>query len=194
MGRLRVVGTASENASPDKIKVFMNLTAENQTADLTNKDFNKKTDLLNSILDSLGFSGLVKTENFVIDKNFKWENNKQVEDGYKATADLTLVIDLDYDKLEDLIDKVSSSLGIKVTYDAMLEEGKALEDKVISLAIEDATSKAKLISQKAGVTLTELVEISYKPCEEHFEARALCLAPSEDIVLTKSVVMVWEFK
>jgi len=194
--KLRITGKASVSANPDKIKVFMNLVAEAQTAELANSVFSKKVTLINNILKQLGFKAdALKTESFVIDKNYEWQNNKQVEIGYKAVAHYSLVMDLDYAKLEKLISDVSAALGVKVTYNVFLSNEQALSDKAIELAIEDAFNKAELIAKKSKITLGGLVDINYvsEPSFAAYRAMGANIAPSEDITITRSVDMTWEF-
>lgn len=197
--KLCIVGKATLKASPDKFKIFIGLLAEANTADLVNTVFTKKITLLNNILIQLGFDkDSLKTENFIIDAKKEWQNNKQVDAGYYAKGDYSLLIDVDYSLLEDIIAKLTQALGIKVTYTPQITDIDQLDNKAIAMAIDDATKKAQVIAEASKVTLGDIVEISYQGGGGGIAlmraATNSSIQPVEDIDITKTIEMVWEIK
>lgn len=195
---LRVVGTATKKCSPDTAKIYMNLEAVGKTADLAKSIFTNKSTLLTNIIKQLGFNPEdLRTENFFVDKNYEYTDNKRVQNGYKADCTYSLVIDLDYAVLEQLITSLSQALEMRITYDVMLREAEKEEKEVLDLAIQDAKQKAEVVASSCGVKLGDIVGISYDEAPSFAGFRAVSsesnLAPS-DVKITKSIEIMWEIK
>lgn len=193
--KLRVVARAAKKKAPDKIKIYIGLVAEAKTAEVANSIFSKKVALLNNILSQSGFDKQdLKTENFIIDVNREWQNGMQVDNGYYAKADYTLLMDIDYIRLEKIISSITQALGIKVTYDVLLSDITELENQVIELAVQDAKDKATLIAEYSGIRLGDIVYVDYQSAPSYAALRASNdgMQPSEDIEISKTIEMVWE--
>ena len=195
---MRIVGTATKNFSPDTAKIYMNLDAVGKTADLAKSIFTNKSTLLTNIIKQLGFNPEdLRTEHFFVDKNYEYNNNKRVQNGFKADCTYSLVIDLDYQVLEQLITSLSQALEMRISYDVLLKEAKKEEQVVLDLAIADARNKAEVVAKSCGVTLGDIVGINYEEAPSFIGLRAVNsesnLAPS-DVTITKTIELMWEIK
>lgn len=195
---MRIVGTATKKFSPDTAIIYMNLDAVGKTADLAKSIFTNKATLLTNIIKQLGFNPEdLRTEHFFVDKNYEYNNNKRVQNGFRADCTYSLVIELDYSALEQLITSLSQALEMRITYNVMLKEAEKEEQSVLDLAIADARRKAEVVAKSCGVTLGEIVGINYEESPSFAGLRAVNgesnLAPT-DVTITKTIELMWEIK
>ena len=197
---LTITGSATKTFSPDTVKVYMYLEAVSKTADSAKSVFTSKSTLMTNIIKQLGFnSDDLRTENFYVDKNYEYIDNKRVQNGYKADCTYSLTMDLDYNSLESLISGLSQALQMRITYDVLLKNREAEEKAVLQLAVENARSKAEYVASACGVKLGDIVGINYDGMQGAVAFRSVnavdegVLAPS-DVKITKNIEIMWEIK
>ena len=194
---IKIVGTASRKVSPDTVKVYMYLMTEASTATLAQSIYNKKIELIDNILKQLGYNPEeLVTEHFIVDKNIVYEDNKKVNKGYKAEATFSIVFDLDYNKLEELIANMSQALGMRITYDTYLKEADEVNQQVLNDAVQDACNKAGMVASACGVEVGEMLAIMYEDRPSFVGFRAVSdshLKPSE-VTVSKTIEITWELK
>ena len=194
---IKIVGTASKKVSPDTVKVFMYLSTEANTSTLAQSIYNKKVELIDNILKQLGYNPQdLVTEHFVVGKNIVYEDNKKVDKGFRADASFSIVFDLDYNKLEELIASMSQALGMRITYDTYLKDAEAVSQEVLNSAVKDACDKAGMVANACGVEVGEITSIKYEDMPSFAGFRAVSeshLKPSE-VEISKTIEITWELK
>lgn len=194
---LRITGSATKKYSPDTVKVYMHLDAVAKNAELAKKVFTSKSTLMTNIINQLGFNADdLRTENFYVDKNYEYKDNQRIQNGYKADCTYSLMMDLDYTALDNLITGLSQALQMRITYDVLLKDREKEEKAVLELAVEDAKKRAEYVANACGVKLGKIVGINYEgnygcAAFRTVNASEQNLAPS-DVTITKSIELMWE--
>ncbi|HYQ57997.1 MAG TPA: SIMPL domain-containing protein [Draconibacterium sp.] len=108
---------------------------------------------------------LIKTQSYSIREIQRHdpELRKMIFDGYQATIPLTIRTKRDYDKNDLIFALIRDNLESNFNLNFSLSE-KQIEDvkeKLIQLAVEDASEKAEIIAKASGIELVKISAIQY---------------------------------
>lgn len=165
---ISVNGSAKLAVKPDLIVVFVNV----KTCDLDYQkaitDVNTKLEQLRKSFSKIGFEkDMLKTTDFNVQSRYDNErtadgNYKRVFAGFNVTHSLKLEFQFDTDKLSQVLSVLSSSKSeTEFSIAFSVKDAQSYKNQLIAKAVKDATEKAVVIAQSAGVTLKEVVEIKY---------------------------------
>jgi len=205
-----VKGIGKASVIPDMIILEMKLETINLQYDVTMKHAEELADTLRKAIISAGHNGKdLKTTDFNI--KTKYENFK-VNDlwkekfiGYYCSHSLKLEFDLDMQKLECTINSIAkSNAKPRLSINFSIKDSTSVSELLLQNAIENAKSKAEILTKSAGVKLGEVKRIDYNWGELHMysktnydldEDAVLCQAiqiEPENINVNDTVTVVWE--
>ena len=214
---ITVLGTGSVSVKPDETVVSMTLRSLDKNYDKAMAKSAAEQGALTAALGAVGFTADdLKTVHFNVSAEHesvrgKDGTYKNVFKGYACTHSFRLAFDFDSKRLSETLGVIASSvadpdLAIQFT----VKDKTAAENALLVDAAKNAREKAEVLAAASGVTLGELVSISY-----HFEGKnmtsrtqygmdTLCLAKAnraaapavapEDIDLTDTATFVWTLR
>lgn len=169
---LTVKGLGKESFFPDRITVSV-------TVETVEADYSKTTGLqaektaeITSALMKAGFDKTdLTTSNYNI--NIEYENYqengswKRKFKGYHCSQYMNLSFEQSSEKLNKVINALSSCESSAPRYNISftVKDKDKVSDKLLTLAVEDAKRKAKVLAEAAGVKLAEIRSIDYDPVE-----------------------------
>jgi len=161
---VNVQGSSEIKATPDLVTIYFTVETTGTTA-AEAKD--KNAEIVDNALTNLiklGFERKdIVTENFNIYPNTKWENNRQVDLGYKATHSIKLQIPTNQsEKIGNAIDAgVNAGAMINyINFELSLAKQNEYKAQALKQATEDAKIKATAIASGLGKNLGRVVSIS----------------------------------
>lgn len=159
-----VEGIATVMAMPDLVGVYFNIET---TGDTAQEAKDSTSEILNNLVDKLvseeGFKREeIVTESFNVYPNYRWENGKQIDEGYKASHQIRVKIPSnDSAKVGRVVDLgVESGAGISyINYELSQESQNKYKAEAMKLAAEDATVKANSVASGFGKKADKLVSV-----------------------------------
>jgi uncharacterized protein YggE len=160
---IALIGIGEVRAKPDMAMVTVGVTKRAATAREALTENNIAMLAVINLLKQLGIKEEdIQTSGFSVSPAYQYDNQNQQPPkiiGYDVSNQLTVIIR----KLEDLgsiLDQVVSK-GSNQVYGIgfSIADPKPLEDAARRLAISDATRKARLYAESAGVSLGQIVSI-----------------------------------
>lgn len=162
---LKCEGNGEIKVMPDWTIVYIETTSKDLHFNNTVQELNKKASMLEKEIVAAGFDKTdLKTTGYVVNKNINYTNGSPVDSGYMGSQSFTLEFSNDQQKLIKLVKTLSDSkVGITFNFSFSLSQKKQdeTEKELIKRAVIDATSKAKILAESAGVTLKRIIDIDY---------------------------------
>lgn len=213
---IRVTGRGTLRLTPDTTCVTITLRGLAEEYNKALKDSAQDTETLRDLLEGLGFQRAeLKTLSF--DVNTKYENHQddhgeyhQQLTGYEFTHSLQLRFPLDNVLLGRILYTLAnSSVSPELRLSYTVRNPETAKNRLLTEAVKDAKTKAKVLSAAAGAHLLELRSIDYSQVPLDLEVRpmrravmAMAAANTEgcynldiqpdDIEVSDTVTMVWE--
>ena len=194
--KITVEGIASIDATPDLMTTYFRIETQNETS-VEAKDTNNE--ILNKLVNELSKLGFererLQTQEFNIYLNYEWKNQKQTQNGYKATHSLKLELSSDeFDKISEVIDAgANSGAGISyINFELTQELQNQYKAEALELASKDAQIKADAVASGFGKKAGKLVSVQisdfgYYPWNV-YTSRDEGAGYSEDAVLAKEAI------
>ncbi len=194
--KITVEGISSIDATPDLMTTYFRIETQNETS-VEAKDANNE--ILNKLVNELSKLGFerseLQTQSFNIYPNYEWKNNKQTQNGYKATHSLKLELSSErFDKISEVIDAgADSGAGISyINFELTQELQNQYKAQALELASKDAQTKADAVASGFGKRAGKLVsvqvsEFGYYPWNV-YTSRDEGVGYGEDAVLAKQAV------
>jgi len=194
--KITVEGISSIDATPDLMTTYFRIETQNETS-VEAKDANNE--ILNKLVNELSKLGFerseLQTQSFNIYPNYEWKNNKQTQNGYKATHSLKLELSSEeFDKISEVIDAgADSGAGISyINFELTQELQNQYKAEALELASKDAQTKADAVASGFGKRAGKLVsvqvsEFGYYPWNV-YTSRDEGVGYGEDAVLAKQAV------
>lgn len=140
----------------------------------------------------------LRTTRLSVDPVYRSEGEVRVFHGYRFVHGIRITEPLDGESLGRLIGALVSCRGapeFRVTYS--VSDPSGAESAARQAAVKDARRKAKELAAAAGVSLGELVSVSYHSSPSHPAMLGARMAVNvdavpEDAVFEDSVTMVWQ--
>lgn len=134
-----------------------------------------------------------REENFRIDVNRVYEDNKYVEKGYRLDSRYSITFYIDY----DLIDSVRGMLSeedIAFNVEYKIDDETAIREEMLADVIKESKRKALIIAKAGDAELKEILSVRYQSRAEaavFMRAKAASDAMPEDIDITESAEVDW---
>jgi len=170
--KITVDGIASIDATPDLMTTYFRIETQGDTSVEAKDSNNDILDKLINELSALGFErSELQTQSFNIYPNYEWKNERQTQNGYKATHSLKLELSSDkFDKISEIIDAgANSGAGISyINFELTQELQNQYKAQALELASKDAQTKADAVAKgfekKAGKLVSvQVSEFGYYP-------------------------------
>ncbi|MCK4539407.1 MAG: SIMPL domain-containing protein, partial [Candidatus Krumholzibacteria bacterium] len=205
-----VKGTGTVSQAPDVFGIRFDVQGHEMEYADSLVSLNTRVEELRQAIETAGLSrDSLKTTSFDISRDTVYNRKTEKHDfnGYIATHNLKIEFPRNMDKsnklLGAIVEKVSSAdFSIYFT----VSDPKALKDRLVQEAVQNARKKAGLMVDAAGVKLGKILNINYSWSEVHFHREMVselrCSAmvdfaaqpdfEPEDIEKSDNVEVVWE--
>ena len=177
---IRVTGKGSVRVKPDTTRLTITLRGTYKDYQETLSRSARDTEALKDVLQTLGFDrGELKTLSFDVDTRYEsvqdqGRNFRQVFVGYEYTHMTKLDFPSDNELLgRTLYALAASELKPEFRLSYTVKDQEAVKNELLGRAVEDALAKARVLSQAAGVSLKEILNIDYSWAEVSFEVQPL---------------------
>jgi len=159
---ISATGTSTINVEPDTVSLYINIETRDSSADVAKNQNSDITSNVKQALSSIGIqSKEIQTLNYNIYPEYDWSDETQNIKGYVATNTI-LVKTKDFDKSGSIIDAAvdNGALIGSINFELSQEKLNEYKTQVITLASQDAKSKAEALASGVDKNLGELVSIS----------------------------------
>ncbi len=201
---LRVRGDGRVSRSPDLIVFSFTITSLNVVYDKAMDDLNNRTAFLIQDIIKAGFTrDDLKTTNFSVNTEYKYQNGDNVFLGYKAIHELKLEFAYNQNILNNLLrilsDSKSEALYI-INFE--VKDKQSFKNEVLKDAVNNAGQNASVIADTASIKLGKILNINYEDRDIVYRSKAyledtmvktsaIDIVP-EDVQGTDSVIIEWE--
>ncbi len=162
---LEVVGSAKVAVTPDIGVLNINVSHIDSIFSNSINGLNSKSQDINSQLKKIGFDqSAIKTNNFDVQKNTIYRNNKTVDSGYVARQQIQLEFKNNKNNITKILNQFSqSNTEFNLNFNFKLSDTlkESVQKQIIELATKDAFSKAKLISEASNTKVEDVRKINY---------------------------------
>ena len=218
MRTIKVTGKGVVKVHPDMIRITITLEGTHKDYGEALKRSSKDTETLMDLVEGLGFAKTdLKTLSFDIDTEYEsYEergNYRQRFVGYKYEHELKLEFDSDNDRLGKIVYALAGSdINPEFSISYTVKDKEAVKNVLLEKSIADAKEKAAILSNAAGVTLKDIVNINYSWGEMDLEVSLMtnCFSnrterwssgdgcpmnfDPDDITVTDTVTVVWKLE
>lgn len=159
-------GKASYKQNPETISFHIDFR-------VMDKDYDKCTNTALKKIDSLKIKfrenkideNLILTSSYSISETSARDNrtNKQVHTGYQARIPIYIRTQVDDPSADKIFELVKSTLktDVKINFELSPSQIDEVKETLISMAVEDATSKAKILTKNLEVQLGKILKVQY---------------------------------
>lgn len=162
---LEVVGSAKVAVTPDIGVLNINVSHIDSIFSNSINGLNSKSQDINSQLKKIGFDqSAIKTNNFDVQKNTIYRNNKTVDSGYVARQQIQLEFKNNKNNITKILNQFSQSnteFNLNFNFKLSDTSKESVQKQIIELATKDAFSKAKLISEASNTKVEDVRKINY---------------------------------
>lgn len=163
MRLLKVQGVGHAQAEPDTATLSLDVVGKAQEYSTAMNTLNNATEQLKSRLRSSKLPIIeLKTTDFSINTETKYENGQSIDIGYRASHRMNIVMANDKALLNDVIDQVvhsQSDAQFQVSF--TLKDNEALRQKALQNAVLSAQNNAHTLATTAQLQLGKVQEILY---------------------------------
>jgi uncharacterized protein YggE len=209
---ITVTGNSQIDVKPDLGILYIGISNKDMEFNRTLTGLNEKTKDVSKLLLSIGFKeGEIKTTDFQIRENRIYRRETYIDSGYVATQNVKVEFNYSKEGITKILNAFSKSkTDFNLNFSFILSDNlKAKsEQDLIKLAIKDATSKGKVISESASVKLKRIQEIRYGQVSSsprymadatamRFKSEASEPMQSftpEDVTLADTITIIWEIE
>lgn len=162
---LEVVGFSKVSITPDIGILNINISHIDTAFSKSIHGLNSKSADINNQLKEIGFKQLaIRTNNFDVQKNSVYRDNKRIDSGYIASQQIQLEFKNDKNNITKIFSQFSNSATeFDLNFNFKLSDAlkESVQRQIIKLATEDAFNKAKLISEASRIEMSKVREIKY---------------------------------
>lgn len=203
---ISVSGIGIAKAKPNKAFVSLSVITQADNAKNAVYENAEKTSIVIEALKAMGIAEKqIETSAYSLTPIWDYSDRSVSRiTGYTCQNTITVVI-TDLNKIGEVIDgaiSAGANQASNIQFTVSEETMRQLETEALRNAVEDAKSKAKLLADAAGVTITRLVSISIS--SRSFEPTRITalsegvistlIIPPEEISMVVSVSVVYEFR
>lgn len=162
---LEVVGSAKIAVTPDIGVLNIDVSHIDSTFSNSVNGLNSKSLDINNQIKEIGFDqSAIRTNNFDVQKNTIYRNNKTIDSGYIARQQIQLEFKNDKNNITKILNQFSkSNTEFNLNFNFKLSDTlkESVQKQIIELATKDAFSKAKLISEASSTKVENVRKINY---------------------------------
>ena len=163
MRLLKVYGEGQAQAEPDTATLSLNVTGVAKEYTTAVNQLNSTTERLKNSVQASQLPMIeLKTSDFSIQTETKYENGQSIDIGYRASHRMNIVMANDKALLNDVIDQVvhsQSDAQFQVSF--TLKDNEALRQKALQNAVLSAQNNAHTLATTAQLQLGKVQEILY---------------------------------
>lgn len=163
MRLLKVYGEGQAQAEPDTVTLSLNVTGIAKEYATAVNQLNSTTERLKSSVQTSQLSITeLKTSDFSIHTETKYENGQNIDIGYRASHRMSVVLDYDKQVLNNLIELMSynqSNAELQVSFS--LKNPEVLHQQALQSAAIAAQNNARTLASTALLQLGKIQEIVY---------------------------------
>ncbi|MCZ8355157.1 MAG: SIMPL domain-containing protein [Cyclobacteriaceae bacterium] len=168
---IEIKGFGKVTTLPDLGFLNIEVTTTHLLFNKTISELNTKTDKIYKQLEKVGFKKeSIKTDNFRVQPNRVYDRQKSYDSGYVGTQ----IIVAEFENTKDKISQIINSF-IDGAADAQFNFSFGISDKrrtelrndLVKLAINDAYTLVKLMTETTGRQIDKMVDIKYGTFENH---------------------------
>ena len=160
---LEINGQARMNVMPDEVIFSITVHQENVDFGVALDELNTKISAIKSQLKKSKVEDKnIKTTNYSIDENWKHENGKRFQDGYKAMHNINVRIAFDKETMKMVYGAIrDSKVEVNMRLSFGLSNRKKYEAELMQMVVKDAKSKAKLLAAAANMEVIGIKKMVY---------------------------------
>lgn len=210
---IRITGRASLSRKPDTVRITLHFSGTDPDYAAALQRAAERNEEIKAIAVSCGFADdALKTADFSVRPEYEDERDPngvyhRVFKGYNSRQDLSLTFLRDDGLLNGFLNRVAASKAKpEFSLSFKLADPESVKEELVAAAVADSARKAKVISEAAGVSLGDIVNVDYSwETEEIFvnqidrmafaenKMMDFSLEP-EDAVLTDTVTVTWALR
>lgn len=162
---LEVIGSAKVAVTPDIGVLNIDISHIDNIFSNSIDGLNSKSRDINNQLKEIGFEqSAIRTNNFDVQKNTVYRDNKMIDSGYIARQQIHLEFKNNKNNITKILTQFSKSntefdLNFNFKLSDTLKE--SVQKQIIELATNDAFNKAKLISEASDIKIEQVRKINY---------------------------------
>lgn len=165
---ITVKGSGKVSVPPDYIVLTFKLETIHSDYSRMLEESSARFGSLCETADALGFAeDALKTQSYkvsVVNKSVrdKYDNYKEVFQGYKCLHKLSLSFDFDAERFSQVLTAVSQcSAKPSISIDFTVKDPDAVKEELLRAATRNARQKAEILTSEANVKLRQLLAINY---------------------------------
>ena len=160
---MEITGFAEKSIVPDEVIFNINLSVEEAEFGKTVDKLNEQMNRLKEKLRGAGVSeDRMKTSNYNVSENIKYESGKRTKLGYRGTHSLIVKAPFQNENLKNIHNSiVVADVDLNFNISFGISDAKMYQEELMVLAMTDARQKAEILSRAAGMTLGLIKSISY---------------------------------
>lgn len=162
---LEVIGSAKVAVTPDIGVLNINISHIDSIFSNSIDGLNSKSQDINNQLKEIGFEqSAIRTNNFDVQKNTVYRDNKTIDSGYIARQQIDLEFKNNKNNITKILTQFSkSNTEFDLNFNFKLSDTlkDSVQKQIIELATKDAFKKAKLISEASNIKMEEVRKINY---------------------------------
>ena len=218
MRTIKVTGRGTLSIAPDTMSLGISLTGTDEDYAKAMEQSSQDTRALQEAVAALGFEKTdLKTNSFNIDADYEGYQEdgvwKQRFKGYRYYHNMKLEFPSDSERLGKILYALAQSGTDPECHIAFtVADKESAKELLLACAVKDASAKAEVLAEAAGVTLGDLQNIDYswgelnfyaRPMESPLMAKGMAVNESArdsidldinpgDVQLSETVTLVWE--
>tara|TARA_Y100000385_G_scaffold287206_2_gene350970 strand:- start:68524 stop:69264 length:741 start_codon:yes stop_codon:yes gene_type:complete len=175
---LEINGQAQMSVMPDEAIFSITVNQENADFGIALDQLNTKISALKKELKSVKIEDEnIKTTNYSINENWKYENGKRYQDGYKAMHSIRVHIKFDKETMKTVYGAIrDSKVEVNMRLSFGLSDRKKYEAELMQMAVKDAKTKAMLLVGAADMEVIGIKKIIYGGGANHQQPRTYNMA------------------
>lgn len=211
---IQVVGVSNKTVKPDNGVLIVEVTHKDMNISGATSGLNNKTKDVVRQITGVGFKeGDIKTTDYQVHVNRIYRRDSYIDSGYVARQNVRVEFKYSKETITKILTQFSkSSTNFEVRFEFKLSDElkKKIQNELITMAVNDAKSKSRTLSESADVKLKRIRDISYgagyggglresdmmryKTTMASAQAESIEGFTPNDIELNDSVVITWEIE
>ncbi len=189
---IKVEGHGTVSARPDMMRFTYELVQDaNSYAESYNQLSAQYTALLEAFKKVLFNTALVKTSSVNVSIIHPFDDKPKQ---FRSSQQLFFEDKIDLDRMNELLDVLRASTDFNFSLSYFIKNSTKQDNDAITLAVTDATDKAKVIASASGVKLGKIRNIEFvseSMGRPYLRAMSSDMGPT-DLTISQRVVISWE--
>lgn len=163
LSTLEINGQARMSVMPDEAIFSITVNQENADFGEALDQLNTKVSAIKSQLKKANVEDKnIKTTNYSINENWKYQNGKRYQEGYKAVHSINVHIEFDKEAMKSVYGAIrDSKIEVNMRLSFGLSNQKKYEAELMQMAVQDAKFKAGLLAGAGDMEVVSIKKITY---------------------------------